>query len=182
MLHLLGNKLRPYLNKRLAQRIRREFPAAVIADVGAGDGSLARILLSPFAYDIQPQTSSVKKHNIYDPLPCQVDLVVCINVLEHLEDSYSALATLRSKASRLWINFTPWGSPFGGHEFSPFHLLGKTSGKIHTLGKNLFKLSTRQMLLYLCHADWTPIIVRSSYFPLIKKCDFLMWNVEIVCK
>ncbi len=72
----------------------------------------------------------------------QFDLVMCSNVLEHLskpEWLLKNLSKLLKPNGVFYLSWTNWLSPWGGHEFSPWHYFGKRSGPIHTVGKNLFK-------------------------------------------
>lgn len=82
----------------------------------------------------------------------QFDLVVCSNVLEHLPrpaDFITKMHGLLKPGGRFYLSWTPWLSPWGGHEFSPLHYLGPTRGhtlhdrlgrgkRIHTPFQNLF--------------------------------------------
>ena len=61
----------------------------------------------------------------------QYDLVICSNVLEHLSrpDSFLANAhAILNPGGVLYLSWTNWLSPWGGHEFSPFHYLGARRG------------------------------------------------------
>ena len=72
----------------------------------------------------------------------EFDLVTCSNVLEHLAEPghlLSGLPKLLKPGGVIYLSWTNWLSPWGGHEFSPWHYFGKRSGPIHTVGKNLFK-------------------------------------------
>lgn len=55
------------------------------------------------------------------------DVVLCQNVLEHTPAPYALCAEL-IRASRVgglvWVSFTNWYSPWGGHETSPWHYRG----------------------------------------------------------
>jgi len=80
------------------------------------------------------------------------DLVVCSNVLEHLSSPrrlLDAAAGLLQPDGALYLSWTNWLSPWGGHEFSPLHYLGPSWGprlydawartpRFHTPGVNLF--------------------------------------------
>ena len=68
----------------------------------------------------------------------QYDLVVCSNVLEHLDKPgqfIQAAAQLLTPNGRLYLSWTNWLSPWGGHDFAPFHYLGPRLG--HSLAEKL---------------------------------------------
>ena len=61
----------------------------------------------------------------------EYDLVVCSNVFEHLTHPDKFLASVHhilSPQGKLYLSWTNWLSPWGGHEFSPFHYLGPRLG------------------------------------------------------
>ena len=61
------------------------------------------------------------------------DLVVCSNVYEHLAKPEQFLRTaheLLTPKGVLYLSWTNWLSPWGGHEFSPFHYLGSRRGHL----------------------------------------------------
>ncbi len=71
------------------------------------------------------------------------DLVICSNVFEHLSQPRHFLGgahRLLKPGGRLYLSWTNWLSPWGGHEFSPWHYLGPRLGpRIHdALGKSRF--------------------------------------------
>ncbi len=82
----------------------------------------------------------------------QYDLVICSNVYEHLTNPNRLLQTMPSmlrNGGYFYLTWTNWLSPWGGHEFSPFHYLGPRFGircydkiigksRKHTPGVNLF--------------------------------------------
>ena len=59
------------------------------------------------------------------------DLAICSNVFEHLAKParfiQSAHEVLRPRGV-LYLSWTNWLSPWGGHEFSPYHFLGVRRG------------------------------------------------------
>lgn len=59
------------------------------------------------------------------------DGVFCSNLLEHVPDPESVtreIARLLKPGGWGWISWTPWFSPWGGHEIVPLHLLGPKLG------------------------------------------------------
>ncbi|HTI72236.1 MAG TPA: class I SAM-dependent methyltransferase [Candidatus Limnocylindria bacterium] len=67
----------------------------------------------------------------------QFDLVVCSNVLEHLAKPrrlIDAAPDLLTPTGCFYLSWTNWLSPWGGHEFSPWHYFGATLGpRVHDL-------------------------------------------------
>lgn len=59
------------------------------------------------------------------------DLVICSNVLEHLakpERLLEEVSGILSPGGQFYLSWTNWLSPWGGHEFSPWHYLGAGAG------------------------------------------------------
>ncbi|MCO5052370.1 MAG: class I SAM-dependent methyltransferase [Verrucomicrobiae bacterium] len=62
----------------------------------------------------------------------QYDLVICSNVFEHLArpDKFLSQCTATlAKNGRLYLSWTNWLSPFGGHDYAPFHYFGPRFGR-----------------------------------------------------
>lgn len=60
------------------------------------------------------------------------DLVICSNVFEHLAapDRFIAeVPKLLKGTGRLYLSWTNWLSPFGGHDFALYHYLGPRLGR-----------------------------------------------------
>lgn len=80
-----------------------------------------------------------------DPLSMlgQFDLVICSNLIEHLPNLDAFIEEIHSvlkPGGRMYLSWTNWLSPWGGHDFSPFHYLGTRLGPwvydlIHGKGK-----------------------------------------------
>lgn len=79
------------------------------------------------------------------------DLVIFSNVMEHLAEPRQFLKRadgMLNPGGRMYLSWTNWLSPWGGHEFSPLHYLGPGLGtavfdrfaakRFHHPGKNLF--------------------------------------------
>ncbi|MBE0544977.1 MAG: class I SAM-dependent methyltransferase [Verrucomicrobia bacterium] len=90
----------------------------------------------------------------------EYDLVVCSNVFEHLANPRGFLSSVHrilTPNGKLYLSWTNWLSPWGGHEFSPFHYLGAQRGhliydkfskrrRLHTPFENLFPTYIGQTL------------------------------------
>jgi SAM-dependent methyltransferase len=88
------------------------------------------------------------------------DVVICSNVLEHLprpERMLAAIPDLVQPDGHFYLSWTNWLSPWGGHEFSPYHYLGPNLGyrfytqvlrkpSQHVPHKNLFPTSIGKTL------------------------------------
>ena len=148
-------------------------PTRTVLDLGCGFGDVggevaktgAKVTLSDDDSFVLPENAGLpfKKFNIdrddFSTLG-QYDLVICSNVLEHLprpERLLAALPQLIKPGGRCYLSWTNWHSPWGGHEFSPFHYLGVERGvriwervtgkqRVHTPGQNLFYTSIRGTL------------------------------------
>ncbi len=59
------------------------------------------------------------------------DLVICSNMLEHIPrpaNLISKVDRLLNPGGLLYLSWVNWLSPWGGHEFTPFHYLGPRYG------------------------------------------------------
>lgn len=132
----------------------------------------------------------------------EYDLVVCSNVLEHLakpDRFLDSAHSLLSKNGRLFLSWTNWLSPWGGHEFSPFHYLGPRRGHLiydrvtgkkrkHTPYENLFPTSIGQTLRMIRQSQNLQVLnVAPRYYtelaflmrlPVIR--EFLAWNCAML--
>ena len=62
----------------------------------------------------------------------EYDLVICSNVFEHLAkpDKFLAQCThMLATNGRLYLSWTNWLSPFGGHDYALFHYFGPRFGR-----------------------------------------------------
>ena len=132
----------------------------------------------------------------------QFDLVICSNVLEHLAKPTEFLASahkILSPQGTLYLSWTNWLSPWGGHEFSPFHYLGAKSGhkfydklgkpkRIHTPFENLYPTYIGRILknirqsteLKIMHAAprYYPEFSFIVNIPIVR--EFLTWNCALL--
>ena len=130
------------------------------------------------------------------------DLVVCSNVLEHLARPFEFLGSagnLLKPGGMLYLSWTNWLSPWGGHEFSPFHYLGSRRGprfydrlfrrpRLHTPHVNLFPTYIGRTLAFLRRQPGLRIVrAAPRYYPefgfLLKIPvfrEFLSWNCALL--
>jgi SAM-dependent methyltransferase len=129
------------------------------------------------------------------------DLVVSSNVLEHVPDTRSMLAELARvcrPGGHVYLSWTTWLSPLGGHEMSPFHYLGPrfavrayraTRGRppMNLPGRNLFAVSVGSVLREL---RGIPLSIRDlapRYWPSLRAIgripgvrEVALWNCVIL--
>lgn len=133
------------------------------------------------------------------------DICFSSNVLEHVKDWPAMLAEMvrvTRPGGIVFVTFTNWLSPYGGHETSPWHYLGgdraaaryqRTHGKPpkNQFGTSLHAVSVADALRWARSArqavvvdavprylpDWTRPLVR---IPLVR--EFLTWNLLLVLR
>jgi SAM-dependent methyltransferase len=132
------------------------------------------------------------------------DLVICSNVYEHLakpEQFIASIGQLLNPGGWFYLSWTNWLSPWGGHEFSPFHYLGPSHGhrvydrivrkpRLHTPFVNLFPTHVGRTLKRLrVQPDLTLVKVAARYYPefsfvtripLLR--EFLTWNCAVLLR
>ena len=130
------------------------------------------------------------------------DLVVCSNVLEHLEkpDQFiHSAGQLLAPAGKLYLSWTNWLSPWGGHEFSPYHYLGVHRGhliydkfvgrkRFHTPFVNLYPTSIGSTLRVIRREPHLRVIALAPRYytefsfllrvPVLR--EFLAWNCALL--
>ncbi|MFN8081248.1 MAG: class I SAM-dependent methyltransferase [Kineosporiaceae bacterium] len=137
-----------------------------------------------------------------------LDVVMSSNVLEHVpEPEVMAAEMLRvvRPGGIVWLSWTPWLSPWGGHETAPWHYLGgrraadryaRRHGRRpkNDFGRTLFALSAARMTRWAreqqrvgsCrmvdlraryHPDWAAPVARVPGL-----AELASWNVVIVLR
>lgn len=109
-----------------------------------------------------------------------LDAVFCSNMLEHTPDPDAVIGELiRVLRPGGWgyLSFTNWYSPWGGHEMSPYHLLGPRRGPAlyerrhgtdhkHRVGENLFPTHVGEVIRrFAARPDVTVTSVEPRYWP-----------------
>jgi SAM-dependent methyltransferase len=134
-----------------------------------------------------------------------VDVCYSSNVLEHVADPVSMLdemVRVTRPGGTVFVSFTPWFSPWGGHETGPWHFLGGHYARRRYIAKNghepknrfgesLFALTVGKALRWARGCD-EAILVRAlpRYHPWwatwIVRVPFLRelasWNLVLVLR
>lgn len=196
------------------QRVRLS-PGVRVLDLGCGHGILGGELM---AYGCEVWFAD--EQNLLLPhlpadrfLACNIDdgqlaelgrydLVICSNVYEHLarpRQFIDSLEQLLTPHGLFYLSWTNWLSPWGGHEFSPFHYLGAKSGhriydrlyrrpRIHTPYINLFPTFIGKTLGWI--RELPTLRIRAAaprYYPELAWLlrlpwlrEFLTWNCALL--
>lgn len=186
-------------------------------DLGCGDGTFGLELVKrgcavTFADEndwLPPEAprSQFRAINLDRDDPAQLgsyDLIICSNVIEHLrhpEALLAALPRLLNPGGHVYLSWTNWLSPWGGHDFSPLHYLGPTLGpKVfdHLFkrprqlqpGENLFVTHIGRTLRFLRRQPGLNVErVAPRYYtelaflmrvPVLR--EFLAWNCAILLR
>jgi SAM-dependent methyltransferase len=107
-------------------------------------------------------------------------VVFSSNVLEHVPDPMGLteeMIRVTRPGGLVYLSFTNWYSPWGGHEMSPWHYLGSRVAERrytrrhqrkpkHTYGVNLFPLHVGTMLRAMqAWPDIEIVTARPRYYP-----------------
>lgn len=108
-----------------------------VLDVGGGPGYFADtfraagaryVCVDPEVGDLSGQAGAVRASGAALPVrTATVDICYSSNVLEHVPDPVAVLtemARVTVPGGTVFASFTPWWSPWGGHETAPWHYLG----------------------------------------------------------
>ncbi|MFD7706633.1 class I SAM-dependent methyltransferase [Streptomyces sp. NPDC059785] len=133
------------------------------------------------------------------------DVCFSSNVLEHVADPQTFLSELvrvTRPGGLIYVSFTNWLSPWGGHEWAPWHYLGarrararyrRRTGKDakHTLGENLFAVHIGPTLRQVRARDDVRVVsARSRYWPFLASAvakapglrEFATWNLLLILR
>jgi len=134
-----------------------------------------------------------------------VDVSYSSNVLEHVlqpRRMLSEMVRVVAPGGVIYLTFTNWLSPWGGHETSPWHYFGgawaaQRYQRVHGVppknhyGESLFNLGVGQVLQW-CHerSDVTVVDVFPRYYPRWTKTlvripglrEVLTWNLVVVMR
>lgn len=132
------------------------------------------------------------------------DLVICSNVLEHIPRPLRLLESANlvlKPEGLLYLSWTNWLSPWGGHEFAPLHYLGPRRGQAlydrlvgkpreHTVFEDLFPISVGGTIGAIkgnpsLRVEWIvpryyPEFAFIVRVPVLR--EFLTWNCALLAK
>lgn len=192
-------------------------PGVAALDLGCGHGVFGRELATRGAQVVyadaenllMPELKSAPFRRINldaDDLRSlgRYDLVICSNVLEHLaqpERFLGAAHELLQPQGRLYLSWTNWLSPWGGHEFSPWHYLGASVGpaiydrlsrrtRFHRPHENLFPTYIGRVLRFLREQSALSVEAAApryyTEFPFLLAVpglrEFVAWNCALLLK
>jgi SAM-dependent methyltransferase len=117
---------------------RAALEGASVLDVGGGPGYFARSFTAAGARYIGVEVdeptdapaAAFAGRGSGTALPFRtgsVDVTYCSNVLEHVQDGWrlaDELVRVTRPGGTVFLSFTPWFGPWGGHETAPWHYLG----------------------------------------------------------
>ena len=123
-----------------------------VLDLGCGMGGYSRALHEHGAIltglDLAPEKELpgipvICADAIQTPLTStRFDLVICASLIEHVvspEDLLAEIWRMLRPGGVLYLSFPPFYTPIGGHQFSPFHLLGERLALRITRARHLYK-------------------------------------------
>jgi SAM-dependent methyltransferase len=132
----------------------------------------------------------------------EFDLVVCSNVFEHLskpERFLDSVHKILAPRGKLYLSWTNWLSPWGGHDWSPLHYFGPRNGqwlfdkllkrsRNHTIYQNLFPTYIGQTLAHIRRSPHLTILKAAPRYytelswliriPVAR--EFLAWNCALL--
>jgi SAM-dependent methyltransferase len=132
----------------------------------------------------------------------EYDLVICSNVFEHLskpDQFLDSIHRILTPAGKLYLSWTNWLSPWGGHEFSPYHYLGARRGhriydrrnkppRKHTPFENLFPTYIGQVMKRVRRSSNLSLVAAAPryytefsfllHLPVLR--EFLTWNCALL--
>ncbi|MFH8792767.1 class I SAM-dependent methyltransferase [Streptomyces sp. NPDC017941] len=182
------------LARDAADQVERHLPVKgrVVVDVGGGGGYFTEEfrrrgaqahLFEPDPRELgaAPPEGAVVADGYLLPLASGVaDVTFSSNVLEHVDDPQTFLSEMvrvTRPGGLIYVAFTNWYSPWGGHEWAPWHYFGaerararyeRRTGRTakHTLGENLFVHHVGATLRQVrARGDVHVVSARSRYWP-----------------
>ena len=184
-------------------------------EVGAGSGSLAEALQNAganvVALDVADRRAPGAARTGFvvgrgEQLPfadAVFDGVASSNVLEHVAHPWAMIEELLRvcrPGGHVYLSWTNWYSPFGGHDWSPFHYLGPRLGvrvfrfvrgrpPLQVPGRTLFPVHVGQVLRGLRERGVDVSDVAPRYWPSLRALakvpgvrEVVMWNCVVLLR
>lgn len=124
-----------------------------VLDVGGGPGYFADAFRTAGAFyvGLDPDVGELSARGEPEPgmlrasgtaLPVRsgsVDVAYSSNVLEHVADPWlmlSEMLRVTRQGGTVFVSFTPWFAPWGGHETAPWHYLGGMRARRRYIARN----------------------------------------------
>ncbi|MFD8543931.1 class I SAM-dependent methyltransferase [Streptomyces sp. NPDC059649] len=209
------------LARDAADQVERHLPlnGAVVADVGGGCGHFTEefrrrgahgYLFEPDPAELtargrRPEGAVIADGYLLPLADGAADVCFSSNVLEHVADPQTFLSELirvTRPGGLVYVAFTNWLSPWGGHEMAPWHYLGaeRARGRYrrrtgrpakHTLGVNLFAVHIGRTLRQVRARDDIAIVsARSRYAPFLAEAiprlpglrEVATWNLLLILR
>jgi len=196
-----------------------ELAGKIVVDVGGGAGHFTAAFRRRGAncYLFEPDLDEMERDGTAPPgavladgywLPVadgSADICFSSNVLEHVADPQGLIEELIRAAKPdglIYLSFTNWYSPWGGHEMSPWHLLGadfaarryvRRYGRQpkHSVGRNLYRVHIGPILRLMRSRPEIEILdAMPRYYP--RWCTFVLripvvrelatWNLLMIVR
>ncbi|MET8679396.1 class I SAM-dependent methyltransferase [Streptomyces sp. NPDC004647] len=209
------------LARDAAEQLEQYVPlkGKVVVDVGGGGGHFTEEFRrrGAYSYLFEPSVrelaargrlpeGAVVADGYLLPLADGVaDVCFSSNVLEHVADPQtflSELARVTRPGGLIYVSFTNWLSPWGGHETAPWHYLGADRAREryrrrtghsakHTLGENLFTIHIGPTLRHVrSRQDVSVVSARSRYWPFLADAvtrvpglrEIATWNLLLILR
>ncbi|MEV4331335.1 class I SAM-dependent methyltransferase [Streptomyces sp. NPDC049597] len=189
----------------------------VVVDVGGGRGYFTRefrrrgahgYLFEPDPAELaaEPGAGTVVADGYLLPLADgAADVCFSSNVLEHVSDPrtfLSEMVRVTRPGGLVYVSFTNWLSPWGGHEWAPWHYFGAERARTryerrtgrpakHRLGENLFAVGVGATLRHVRgRGDVQIVSARSRYWPVVPQLvplvpglrEFATWNLLLILR
>lgn len=188
---------------------------ARVLDVGAGPAEFAHAFRAAGAtyvpIDHDPAVPSVRDGGVVasaEALPFadrSVDVVFSSNLWEHVRDPEHAadeMVRVVRSGGLVFLSYTNWLSPWGGHETSPWHWLGgeravrryvRKQGHApkNTVDRTLFRVSVAQGLRWAeRHPEVEVLVARPRYLPDVARHvlrvpglrEIVTWNLLLILR
>ncbi|UGY91209.1 class I SAM-dependent methyltransferase [Streptomyces gobiensis] len=209
------------LAKDAAAQVERYSPlsGATVVDVGGGSGHFTEefrrrgahsFLFEPDLRELRaggrkPAGSVIADGYMLPVADGVADICFSSNVLEHVADPQTFLSEMvrvTRPGGLIYVSFTNWYSPWGGHETAPWHYLGHDRARAryrrrtgreakHTLGENLFAVHIGPTLRHVRARDDVEIVTaRSRYWPFLAGAitrvpglrEIATWNLLLILR